>query len=337
MADGHPLISIIVPFYNIESCVSYCMESLLSQTFDDYEVICVDDGSTDGTGMALDAYSNCENVVVYHKENGGLSEARNFGVRMASSELVSFVDGDDIVSPFYLEALHACYLVAEGGMAIGTTQYLEEDDVRASSLDWPMPGDAERLTKQDIITRYCYEEILPSACCRLAPLELYRNRPFPSGAFYEEIATAAGYVSDANSFAFVNTPLYGYVMRSGSIVHRRQARFKQIEDYITAINSFEEAASELMNDEAAKIYFECLQYSRIYRLLDVVTDCSDDAEVGRLRKEIIATIRTDLGKLIGDKNISFGNKMRFIVLSLTPMFYSRCFGCYERFRNRMHL
>lgn len=102
-----PLISVIVPFYNVRECVGYCMKSLLSQTFEEpYEVLCVDDGSTDGTGELLEEYAADPRVVVLHKENGGLSDARNYGVERARAELVTFVDGDDLIAMNYLEGLY---------------------------------------------------------------------------------------------------------------------------------------------------------------------------------------------------------------------------------------
>lgn len=328
MPDGRPLISVIVPFYNIEGCVRYCMEALLNQTFQDYEVVCVDDGSTDGTGSLLDGYGCHPNVTVCHKENGGLSEARNYGVRVARGELVSFVDGDDVVSPYYLGALEKCYREFGGGMAIGQTRSISEGEARNALVAWKAPGVGTRIAKRDLIEKYAYEEILPGAWCRLAPIGLYRNRPFPPGAYYEEIATAAGFASDVDSVAVIEDPIYGYVMRSGSIVHRKQARFKQVEDYIIAIDDFNDWANWDKQDPA-RIYFECLHYSRIYRLLDVVTDAGDKTMLGKI--EIARYVRSNIRALLKNRRISKGNKVRFIILSYVPLGYGKVFDLYEKY------
>lgn len=327
MGDAKPQVSIIVPFYNIEKCVHYCMGSLLNQTFRDYEIVCVDDGSTDGTGCLLDEYSDEPNVAVYHKENGGLSEARNYGVSVANGKLVSFVDGDDVVSPYYLEALERCYWECGAGMVIGQTQYVSEEDARSGSTEWQMPVAGVRVEKCDTIEKYAYEEILPSACCRLAPLGLYRNRPFPPGVYYEEIETAAGYVSDVDHIAVVETPIYGYVMRSGSIVHRKQARFKQVEDYIAAIDDFNEFAGWGKGGDA-RTYFECLHYSRIYRLLNSVIDAGNETK--GIQKEIVRLVRGNLKTLLQDNRASRGNKARFAILGLIPRAYDKVFELYEK-------
>ncbi|MCD8311357.1 MAG: glycosyltransferase [Firmicutes bacterium] len=102
----HPFVSVIVPFYNIENCVDYCLNSLLTQSYDNFEVVCVNDGSTDNTARRLDAVADSDNRIrVFHKENEGVSVARNYGVEHSNGNWISFVDGDDIVSPDYLEYL----------------------------------------------------------------------------------------------------------------------------------------------------------------------------------------------------------------------------------------
>ena len=87
--------SIIIPVYNVEEYIEECVQSVLSQTYKDYEIILVDDGSTDNSGKILDRYVGIENVFVHHKENGGLSDARNYGLKRARGDYLLFVDSDD--------------------------------------------------------------------------------------------------------------------------------------------------------------------------------------------------------------------------------------------------
>ena len=103
-----PAISVIVPFYNIEQYVSYCLDSILAQTFRDFELICINDGSKDGTRELLDAYAEKDSrVKVIHQENQGLSAARNNGLQLAAGKYIAFIDGDDAVTPEYLEILYS--------------------------------------------------------------------------------------------------------------------------------------------------------------------------------------------------------------------------------------
>ncbi len=101
-----PLISIIVPVYKVEKVLHYCVESILNQTFRDFELILVDDGSPDNSGKICDEYSAIDNrVMVIHKENGGVSSARNIGIQVAIGEFICFVDSDDYIDKRYLECL----------------------------------------------------------------------------------------------------------------------------------------------------------------------------------------------------------------------------------------
>ena len=103
-----PAISVIVPFYNIEQYVSYCLDSILAQTFRDFELICINDGSKDGTRELLDAYAEKDSrVKVIHQENQGVSAARNNGLQLAAGKYIAFIDGDDAVTPEYLEILYS--------------------------------------------------------------------------------------------------------------------------------------------------------------------------------------------------------------------------------------
>ncbi len=106
-----PFLSIIVPIYNVpERYLRKCIESLINQTFKDIEILLIDDGSTDNSSLICDEYSaSNENITTIHKENGGLSSARNKGVREASGKYIMFVDGDDWINPESCEVLHNCF------------------------------------------------------------------------------------------------------------------------------------------------------------------------------------------------------------------------------------
>ena len=101
-------ISIIIPVYNVEKYLRECLDSILAQSYKDFEIILVDDGSTDSSGNICDEYSmKYENIKVLHKNNNGLSSARNAGLDIAQGEYILFIDSDDVVSPVMLETLMA--------------------------------------------------------------------------------------------------------------------------------------------------------------------------------------------------------------------------------------
>lgn len=103
---SNPLVSVIVPVYNVEKYIDKCIESIQKQTLDNIEIILVDDGSTDLSGKKCDAYLTDNRIKVIHKKNGGISEARNFGIRAATAPYVGFVDSDDYIAVDMYEVLY---------------------------------------------------------------------------------------------------------------------------------------------------------------------------------------------------------------------------------------
>lgn len=99
------LVSVIVPVYNCETYISDCLDSILNQSYKELEIIVVDDGSTDSTKSILDNYKHIENIKIVSQVNSGVSSARNLGIKLSSGKYVCFVDGDDLISPIYLEQL----------------------------------------------------------------------------------------------------------------------------------------------------------------------------------------------------------------------------------------
>lgn len=113
----HPKFSIIIPIYNVAPYLRECLDSVLSQTIEDFEVLAVDDGSTDGSGQIIDEYAvRDQRITVLHKGNGGVSSARNAGIDLAKGEYLCFVDGDDIVSPTFLRDLYEAMGNADSSM-----------------------------------------------------------------------------------------------------------------------------------------------------------------------------------------------------------------------------
>lgn len=102
-----PLISLLVPIYNVASYVDRCVGSLVNQTYSNLEILLVDDGSTDGSGALCDEWVKKDSRIhVVHKENGGLSDARNAGIKRAAGAYLAFIDGDDYIAPEYCEKLY---------------------------------------------------------------------------------------------------------------------------------------------------------------------------------------------------------------------------------------
>lgn len=135
-----PCISVVVPVYNVESLLPRCIDSILEQTFTDYEVLLVDDGSTDGSGHICDEFKEKDSRIrVIHKPNGGVSETRNNGIDEAKGEWITFVDSDDYVTADYLSDLYAC-VGPEIGLAVMNLKHINENG-EALYREYNLPED----------------------------------------------------------------------------------------------------------------------------------------------------------------------------------------------------
>lgn len=211
------LISVIVPIYNVEEYLPQCIDSLLVQTHPNLEIVLVDDGSSDNCGAICDQYAEKHsNIRVVHKENGGLSSARNAGIDVAKGAYIGFVDSDDFVAPAMfrnlLEAavsgnsqIAACgrYLTDEAGSVTGTAFTLPE--IRCY---------AAKDAAKEILTA---GQLDVAAWDKLFQIELFEEIRFPVGRINEDAAIIFHLLIKANNMVHIGTPMYYYRCRSGSI------------------------------------------------------------------------------------------------------------------------
>ena len=186
------LIDVIVPIYKVEAYLEKCVESLLHQTFDDYVITLVDDGSPDSCPAICDRYCAAypEKIRVIHKENGGLSEARNVGVQHSESKFVVFIDSDDYVSPKMLETLHRPYAELGADMVVSSlcrVYVLENGEEKQVRQALP----AQRvMDRNEALEALFYEKGFGAfACAKLIPRELVLRYPYPKGRFFEDSFT----------------------------------------------------------------------------------------------------------------------------------------------------
>lgn len=210
-----PQVEIIVPVYNERQYLQRCVESLLSQSYDKYRILLVDDGSDDGSGDLCDWFAeNHNNIEVIHKENGGLSSARNCGVRKSTAEWVAFVDADDYVSPYMIEDLvvgiktYGADVSVVGLAAVGTEsrkiKKRNEQNRRAIIMD-----------TEDAMDDMCYmKHFGVSACGKLFKKELALRFPYPEGMLYEDLATTYKIIGDCTRVCYIDEVDYYYVQNS---------------------------------------------------------------------------------------------------------------------------
>lgn len=214
----YPEISVIVPLYNSEKWIRRCINSILAQTFKDYEVILIDDGSKDGSGVLCDSLAcENENVRVVHQENRGLAAARKKGVEAAQGKYITFIDSDDYVAPDMLKVLYdnissfdvvsCCYNVVNGNNKIFPVNFKEE------YIDF--------FDSKEMIYAYFERQYLHgTACAKLAKRDLYDCIDMCEGAAPgEEICTTLQLYQLAKSARALSAPLYYYWQNEDGISH----------------------------------------------------------------------------------------------------------------------
>ncbi len=225
-----PLVSVIVAVYNIEDYVEKCLESLAKQDYENFEVIIVDDGSTDKSPEICDGFSGREKRFrVVHKKNGGLSDARNVGIKEAKGELVCLVDGDDKVRENYVSELVSVLEEGEAEIAVcGFNKERVEKKV--------VPGEQAAI---DLLV--AAENLNMVAWNKIYKKSLFIDNDiwYPVGKKYEDTLTTYKLLAAANKVAYTNKSLYiyndsreGSIMNSSKVEERLMAREKAAEEAV---------------------------------------------------------------------------------------------------------
>ena len=212
------MISIIVPVYKVEQYLPKCVDSILSQTYTDIEVILVDDGSPDNCPGICDDYARSDKrVKVAHKTNGGLSDARNAGLDIASGEYIFFVDSDDWIEK---EAISVCVQLAGNGNPdiVVTMPYNVISDGNSNVLQNGAPAPDVLMESEDALIEMIYRNNRWSAWGNLYKRSLFENQRFKKGYLYEDLELIPRIVLSAGSVMLHYRPLYNYLLREGSIM-----------------------------------------------------------------------------------------------------------------------
>lgn len=216
MQDDSPLISVIVPIYNVGEYVSKCIDSIIRQTYRNIEIILVDDGSTDKSGEICDLYSKKDKrIVVIHKKNGGLSDARNAGIDVAKGQFITLVDGDDYIDKDYVSLLYETLSTNSSDISV-----VGHKIIRASKTIIKCASRSKTYSPKEALKEILYDrEIDLSAWGKLYDARLFKKIRFPVGRIYEDSATTYRLFDTARSITAIPAAKYNYIIRASSITN----------------------------------------------------------------------------------------------------------------------
>ena len=217
-------ISVIVPIYKVEQVLKRCVDSILSQTYENLEIILVDDGSPDQCPAICDAYARQDaRIKVVHKKNGGLTSAWKEGVRHAEGEWLGFVDSDDFLDSRMLETLCRDLQEQNADVAVvGFRMFEREEELAPAELAVPV----QCMTGREAIrSTLVSDELGDFAWNKLYKRELFRDVRYPLGRMMEDQGTTYRIFQQCSKVAYRPVPLYYYYQRPDSILHRRNMKF----------------------------------------------------------------------------------------------------------------
>ena len=217
--NSNPAISVVVPVYNVSAYLEQCVASILKQSFGDFELLLIDDGSTDDSGKLCEKLAAGDaRIRCFHKPNGGLSDARNFGIERIRGTFVTFIDSDDWVEPEYLEYLFASF-AQNREVDISTCVFTYRRG--ESSQPWRnFTAEPEIMSGKEALLSMLYDErVNVSAHGKLYRSSLFEGIRYPVGKRYEDVGTTYKLLQKACKVAVGGNPLYDYRMREGSITH----------------------------------------------------------------------------------------------------------------------
>ena len=315
----HPKISVIIAVYNIEKYLQRCMNSVLEQSFQDQEIILVDDGSTDNCSAICDRYSEIDSrVKVIHQHNQGLSAARNAGTQIATGEWITYVDGDDYVHPLFLERLYSCAVKTNADVIICCSKRIKNEDIATFSS---LP----RLRKKSFNGETALKTMLYQKKFDVSAWgKLYHRSEgitplFPHGRVYEDIVPVTQIVANAKQVCWINSPLYYYFQRPNSIM--RTANEKNIKDEIEMTNKMYEMVRQnyFFAEPAAlsKLFSNYCQVLRSY------ASCPNPNQ--QIKAQVVHTLQKNAFKILCDYHVRWKNRCAALLILWNPQWIALLF------------
>ena len=258
-------ISVIVPVYNMEAHLEKCLNSLVNQTLQEIEIIVVNDGSVDDSQKIIDEFHEKfpQKIKSFTKENGGLSDARNFGLERANGEFIGFVDSDDYVSATMFEEMYELAKKHSAEMVICNLQKVDENGNVTQKLT-QIPNMPEKI---DLTNNFSvFSDLSYFACNKIFKRELFRTKRFKKGVHFEDIQLIPQLLLECNTLAQTQNYHYQYLERTDSITKTHTEKgldiLKAVEEVEVVFKSskYFEKKAELKNFKILEGVYTYLAY-----------------------------------------------------------------------------
>lgn len=334
------LISIIVPVYNMENYLDRCMDTILNQTYKNLEIILVDDGSTDKSAQMCDDYARKDSrIKVVHKVNGGLSDARNAGLKLVTGEYIGYVDSDDWIEyDMYEKMYNAC---EKNNAQVAVCRYACEDDNTSTEKDSTKTGQDSPskqvvLTKDEILDIYIcgHDEyiIYNSVWSKLFRRDLVEDLIFPKGQNSEDIVYTTKAFCRLDKAVYIDEPLYHYVVdRAGSIMNEAAEQKIATRMFRDEIPFWREHI-ECISKNVSKQKGDMAAYYFWRRLLFYYIDAKQKKQ-NMIADKLVSEIKKDKDSIDSVYNsgiVAKGDRVRMKLFLFSPGLYANTVWLYEK-------
>lgn len=304
-------ISVIMPVYNSGKFLNNTITSVIRQSFHDFELIVVDDGSTDNSWSILQEFAkNDSRIRVFHKENGGQSSARNFALKEAEGNYTAFVDSDDILEKDYLQYLYLLIEKYKADISICRIKHFQEGE---NKYDFSYSNVVRTLTSKEAISELLYQySWLESPCNKLFKKELFEGCTFDESLIFEDSLLMPQIFEKAKTLVYGDAEKYGYIHRCGSTTtskySKKQLDILKVTDFLYDRykgTSLEKAARSYKMSANIRVYLNAPDTEEYY---NVLTQCEK-------------YIKRNWNKVLFDNNVRKKTKVALFIFAIgKPIF-----------------
>lgn len=308
-------ISIIVPIYNVEKYLNRCIDSILAQTFTDFELILVDDGSTDNCIKICNEYAEKDNrIVVIHKENSGLSAARNTGLDIATGEYIGFIDSDDYIHPQMYEILYSKIIKSNCDLAISRFKkiYNNEDEFKEYNID---SIKYYKLNSKEALNELCGNNSVQFviACNKLYKKNLFDKLRYEDGRYHEDEFIIHNLLYKCRDIVYIELDLYNYYQREGSIMKNNSPKriIDSLDAYESRMKFFYKNKMNNLTDYIA--YFYVIKFFNEYKKEFIINN--------NYNKKMKRSFLNNIIFLLNSSKFNIKEKLSFIIFLLSEKLY----------------
>lgn len=285
------LVSVIVPVYKVEEYLDQCVQSIVSQTYSDLEIILVDDGSPDRCGSMCEEWAKKDSRIrVLHKTNGGLSDARNAGLAIATGTCTAFVDSDDWIAPDFIQTLHDAMVQNDAQIAACDVQTVfpgQKPDLDAGAGNLRICSPEEAIG--DILQGQGFRAV---AWNKLYKSSLLKGESYPVGKHHEDEFFTYRIYGKAEKLVYVDTPMYFYLQRPGSIMRSFTIkRLDALEAYLERLEYLKQRFPEMYRKDKFTFCISCaVMYCQALKLRNS-SGSAIRKKIRRLRKQVSVSLK----------------------------------------------